>query len=79
MDPENAEKVKEIFEMWSEGISYKEITKKLNLPVSTLYQIIKNPIYLGKVKYKGELYKGKHPALISQELFDKTNKITKNT
>ncbi|MGC9309902.1 MAG: recombinase family protein [Candidatus Nanoarchaeia archaeon] len=73
-DPEHAEEVKQIFEMWINGVDYKEISKKFNLPFSTLYQIIKNPIYTGKVKYKGELFKGKHKPLITQELFNKANK-----
>jgi site-specific DNA recombinase len=76
-DPENAGKVREIFEMWAEDINYKEISKKFNIPESSIYQIIKNPIYLGKIKYKGELYKGKHIALINQDLFDLANKTTK--
>lgn len=76
-DPKNADKVKEIFEMWAQGIDYKEITEKFNIPNSTLYQIIKNPIYLGKVRYKGELYNGKHAPLINQEIFDIANKKTK--
>lgn len=71
--PENAEKVKEIFEMWAAGINYKEICNKFNLSPSTLYQIIKNPIYIGKIKYKGNLYKANHPAIISEELFNKVN------
>lgn len=70
--PENAEKVKEIFEMWNAGISYKEICKKFNIPSSTLYQIVRNPIYTGKIKYKGELYSGKHPTLINEETFNKS-------
>ena len=73
-DPEDALKIKEIFEMWANGVDYKEIAKKFNLSNSTLYQIIKNPIYLGKIKYKGELYKGKHRPLITQETFDVVNK-----
>jgi len=76
-DPENAGKVREIFEMWAEDINYKEISKKFNIPESSIYQIIKNPIYLGKIKYKGELYKGKHIALINQDLFDLANKTAK--
>ena len=77
-DPENGAKVKEIFEMWAEGIDYKVISKKFGIPKSTLYQIIKNQVYLGKIKYRGELYQGKHKAIIDQELFDKANK-TKTT
>ncbi|MEK6823681.1 MAG: recombinase family protein [Nanoarchaeota archaeon] len=70
--PENAEKVKEIFEMWNVKINYREICQKFNIPQSTLYQIIRNPIYIGKIKYKGNLYQGKHPALIDEETFNKS-------
>jgi site-specific DNA recombinase len=78
LDPENAENVKQIFEMWASGINYKAICTKFNLPSSTFYQIIKNPVYLGKIKYKGQLYPGKHPAIISEELFNKINKSLEN-
>ena len=73
--PEDAEKVREIFGMWDAGINYKEICNKFNLSTSTLYQIIKNPIYTGKIKYKNELYKGKHPQLVDEELFNKINNL----
>ena len=76
--PENAEKVKEIFEMWAAGVNYKEICQKFNIPSSTLYQIIKNPIYVGKIRYKGELFKANHPALIDEELFNKVNLSSQN-
>jgi site-specific DNA recombinase len=75
LDPENSEKIKEIFEMWSQDIDYKEISKKFKIPVSTLYQIIKNQTYLGKIKYRGEIYKGKHKPIIDEELFNRANKI----
>ena len=74
-DPAKAEEVKQIFQMWVVGVDYKEISSKFNVPPSTLYQMIKNPTYLGKVKYKGELYKGKHKPLITEELFNQANKI----
>lgn len=74
-NPENSEKIKEIFEMWAQEIDYKEISNLFKIPSSTLYQIIKNPIYLGKIKYKGKLYKGKHKALIDEDLFNRANKI----
>lgn len=41
----------------------------------TVNRMLKNEFYLGFVKYKGELYPGKHPALISQELFDKCQEV----
>lgn len=67
---DDAQKVEQIFEMWSKGVNYKEIAGKFNLPVSTLYEIIKNPTYLGKVQYRGQLYVGTHKAIISEELFN---------
>lgn len=76
-DPENAPKVKEIFEMWANRIDYKEISNKFNIPYSTFYQIIKNPIYFGKIKYRGGFYKGKHKPIIDENLFNLANKIQK--
>ena len=33
--------------------------------------ILNNPLYLGKMPYKGELYEGQHKAIISQDLWDR--------
>lgn len=74
-DPETAPNVQEIFKMWAAGINYKEISKKFSIPVSTIYQIIKNPVYLGKIRYKGKLYNGKHKSIITEDLFNQANKI----
>lgn len=74
-DPKNATKIREIFEMWARDIDYKEISKKFNIPSSTLYHLVKNPIYIGKIKYHGELHKGKHKPLIDENLFNHANKI----
>lgn len=38
-------------------------------------QILKNVIYLGKVKYSGELYAGLHDRIISDETFNKAQEI----
>lgn len=72
-NPEEAEKVRQIFEMKAAGIDYKEICQRFNLPVSTFYQIISNPIYLGKIKYRGKLYQSIHSPIINEELFLKVN------
>lgn len=73
VNEEEAEKVKEIFNMWVSGVNYKEIAKNFNIPVSTLYGIIKNPAYIGKVRYRDKLYKGVHKSIIDEELFRKVN------
>src|SRR3989344_9333581 len=73
VNDEEAIKVREIFEMWGAGINYKEIANKFNIPISTLYEIVKNHAYIGKVKYRNQLYDGTHKAIIEKELFNKIN------
>ena len=36
-----------------------------------LYRILNNYLYLGKIKFKDNIYDGEHSAIISQELWDK--------
>ena len=44
---------------------------------SMISNILNNPVYLGKVVYKGELYDGQHKAIISQELWDEAKSLRK--
>lgn len=37
--------------------------------------ILNNPLYLGKMPYKGELYEGQHKAIISQDLWDRVKSL----
>ena len=39
--------------------------------------MLSNPFYMGFFRYAGELYEGKHPALISKKLFDKVQEVLK--
>ena len=41
--------------------------------------ILKNPIYMGKILYEGELYDGKHEAIVSPELFYRVQLMFKDT
>jgi site-specific DNA recombinase len=36
---------------------------------SSLYQLLTNPIYIGKIKHKSDLYDGEHEAIVSPEIF----------
>ena len=36
----------------------------------TLYHLLSNPIYLGKIVHKGQIYPGEHEAIVDQQLFD---------
>ena len=36
----------------------------------TLYSLLQNPAYIGKISHKGKIHEGLHDAIISQELWD---------
>ncbi|MFL0357593.1 recombinase family protein [Erythrobacter sp. GH1-10] len=36
----------------------------------TLYHLLANPIYRGKLKHKGEVFEGEHEAIVDEELWD---------
>jgi site-specific DNA recombinase len=42
---------------------------------STLHTILSNPYYAGWVTYRGTRYRGRHEALVSQELFDQVQAV----
>ena len=75
--------IKEAFEYRAIGMTIEQIIERLKVrgltvPKQTLAEIFKNPFYCGKMSHNllnGELVKGKHPALISEELFLKANEL----
>jgi DNA invertase Pin-like site-specific DNA recombinase len=51
--------------------------KKTPLSYSNVHRILTNPFYLGLFEYKGEIFQGKHSAIIDKELFDKVQEVLK--
>ncbi len=44
-----------------------------------LYQILSNPVYIGKVRHHGKIYHGQHEAILNQNLWDQVqNKLVEN-
>jgi site-specific DNA recombinase len=43
----------------------------------TLYHLLSNPIYRGKIVHKGEVFAGEHPAIVSQDLWDDVQRTLK--
>ncbi len=67
---EAASKVHSLFKTYSEGaISLNQLSKQSGLSVNGLKKILKNRTYLGEIKFDGQLHKGTHQPIISQELF----------
>lgn len=48
------------------------------LKQSSVYALLSNPFYAGKVAYKGKVYPGRHEAIIIEELFDRVQEILKS-
>ena len=38
---------------------------------TSLYQLLTNPLYAGRVRHKAEVFPGEHPALIDPKMFDR--------
>ena len=81
--------VKKMFEVFAKGdISVAELERqvrqwgllgKTGKPVchEVVSEALRNPFYYGMIRYKGELYEGSHPPLISKKLFDTVQEILK--
>jgi len=86
IDPPKSQIIKKIFKLYSTGeYSVEKINhfaneeglrsrKGYKLYKSTIYKILKDPIYYGDFKWNDKIYKGKHTAIISKELFDQVQK-----
>jgi len=79
--PEAAHKIRELFELYATGRYSMEELRKLatasglasrrkhvRLSLSNIEGILKNPFYFGVFRFKGELYEGTHPPIITKEL-----------
>lgn len=83
---ENAYFVQKLFEMVDEGnLSRKEICRRVSkmgcrMYNRKLYDIIKNPVYIGKIKIKwfNELIEGIHEPIVEKDLFWRVNNRKKH-
>lgn len=67
---ENAEKVKQAYQLYIQGHSTTEIATMLGFKYpDRVAKILKRPTYTGYILRNGELYKGQHEPLVSEEIF----------
>lgn len=43
--------------------------------VNLLSRLLNNPVYVGRVSYRGETYEGEHPAIVNQEVFGSVQEL----
>ncbi len=44
---------------------------------NSLFKLLTNRIYLGKITYKDEVYEGEHPAIVDDEIFERVQRLLK--
>ena len=90
VDAAEAQRVREIFEMYLEHQSLLAVVKQLNsrdwrtkrwttrkgtvrggrpFDKNTLYDLLTNVAYIGKIRYKDEVHEGEHQAILDAEMF----------
>ena len=82
---DEGELMRQAFEWRANGMTYDQIVEKLatygmKMPKQTLTDTFRNPFYCGHLSHNllnGELAKGNHPALITEELFFRVNELKK--
>ena len=82
---EKGEAMKQAFIWRANGMTYDQIVEKLkilgvNLYKQALTDIFRNPFYCGFMSHtllNGEVIKGKHPALVDEDLFLRANELKK--
>jgi len=83
VDPEEAETVREIFRLYDSGLSIRQVRDSLidrgvtfrGLPWNIYHvkTVLKNPLYVGQVRFGGKVYAGDHEPLVDREIFDRVN------
>ena len=68
---QNSREVEEIFEEFlKEDVSLSSLAQKHKLSVNGLKKILRNFVYVGKVKFDGQIHEGKHKPIVSTILFN---------
>ncbi|HML02477.1 MAG TPA: recombinase family protein [Candidatus Bathyarchaeia archaeon] len=75
VDPEKARVVKQTFSGRLQGKTLSQLSKETHLSYKILWRILKNPVYAGKIMWKGKEYSGKHEPLVDMEAWRKAQFI----
>jgi site-specific DNA recombinase len=87
-DPVSAPILSRLFEWYATGVlSLKEVADKARaiglvyrksgaaVPVSTVHAVLRNPLYMGEIEWKGRTYPGKHVPLVSREVWERVQHV----
>ncbi|HTV10341.1 MAG TPA: recombinase family protein [Acidimicrobiales bacterium] len=71
---DDADRVREIFRLRAQNMSYRSIEDRVGIKVSTVCTILRSRIYLGEVLHKGHWYPGVHEPLVTAEEWAAANR-----
>jgi len=79
IDEEQAKLVRHLYEAYLNrqplAKIYTELRKTYPLTKSRIYTILRNPLYIGKIKYNGKITQGNHEPILSEEVFELAQKM----
>lgn len=80
-----AQQIREVFDLFNKRTPVNSIAKIMNdkgyrtgygeWSGQTLRELLKNPIYIGKIMYKGVAYEGLHDAILDEEVFKRAQEV----
>jgi transcription initiation factor IIE alpha subunit len=71
VDQETSESVRDMFNLFLEGLSLNRLSKQFNISVNGIKKILKNFTYIGKIKFNSQIHQGNHEPIISPEVFNR--------
>jgi site-specific DNA recombinase len=71
---DDADRVREIFRLRAENLSYQRIEDHVGIKVSTISAILRSRVYLGEVLHKGHWYPGIHEPLVTATQWEAANR-----
>ena len=80
--PKEAEEIKFMFESYLQYKSAQAVSELMeekgykSFARSAIVRMLKNPIYMGKIKHKDQLYDGQHEGIISEEIFNAVQQVS---
>jgi len=79
VDAEKAEIVRTVFDLYNSGrLSWNPINERwpgVFRSRTSLYNVLRNPLYIGELHYAGKVYQAESPAIIERSVFEQAQKL----
>jgi DNA invertase Pin-like site-specific DNA recombinase len=68
-DPTKAPIVQEVFRRYAAGDTITDLRRAFKIPTNTLFKLLRAPVYTGKIAFAGQVFDGRHEAIIDPALW----------